>query len=389
MIKIVPLLLSISVSSVASNGSRGLVDRPIISKPGPITVSSISSQIEAMSRSHYYPPISFPIFESEEIIISSSSQVSSSSSSSASNPNQDYFFCEKYGPFIEDERNKEITFTYELYSIESQRIIERVRLIKDKDVLAGFSKGAFYYTKGARREATFFINLFNYLNNNGLELHFEIINASSYQVLKEYSASIYPPSKSRVLATSLKREIYTSRSLGFYGDGTKMVEIKDNFDFTRFGDFVDNDYYYRLDIGRNAFYTASEEPIQCASAYLRFYDDDYLFPNFTHQDNDEIVLPLKIYQRNERLSFLFVDKFYVDKKTLDVSDVYQPNYIITSSFYLPINGLNKFNGKTIYIDINGLGLDEISTTISLKYELNRLIVGSCENGEYCVHGGTM
>ena len=107
MIKIVPLLLSISVSSIASNGSRGLVDRPIISKPGPITVSSISSQIEAMSRSHYYPPISFPIFESEEIIISSSSQASSFSSSSASNPNQDYFFCEKYGPFIEDERNKE------------------------------------------------------------------------------------------------------------------------------------------------------------------------------------------------------------------------------------------------------------------------------------------
>ena len=99
MIKIVPLLLSISVSSIASNGSRGLVDRPIISKPGPITVSSISSQIEAMSRSHYYPPISFPIFESEEIIISSSSQASSSSSSSASNPNQDYFFCE----IVDDE----------------------------------------------------------------------------------------------------------------------------------------------------------------------------------------------------------------------------------------------------------------------------------------------
>ena len=141
---------------------------------------------------------------------------------------------------------------------------------------------------------TKFVNYLNYRNYN--------VNASyAYQVLKEYSASIYPPSKSRVLATSLKREIYTSRSLGFYGDGTKMVEIKDNFDFTRFGDFVDNDYYYRLDIGRNAFYTASEEPIQCTSAYLRFYDDDYLFPNFTHQDNDEIVLPLKIYQRNERL----------------------------------------------------------------------------------------
>lgn len=388
MIKIVPLLLSISVSSVASSGTRGF-DRPSISKPGPITVSSISSEIGAMSRSKYNPPVSFPIFDSQEIIISSqSSSSSSSSSSSVNNQNQDYFYCDKYGPFIEDERNKEITFTYELHSIENQKIIERVRLIKDTVVLATVSKGSFSYAKGTRKEVTFILNLYNYLDKRGLELHFEIIN-TSYQILKEYSASIFPPSKSSVLATSLKREVYTSKSLGFYGDGTKMVEIKDTFDFTKFGDFVDNDYYYRLDIGRNAFYTANNEPIKCNSAYLRFYDDEYLFPNFTHQDNDEIVLPLKIYQREERLSFLFVDKFYVDKKTLDVSDTYQPNYIITSSFYLPINGLNKFNGKTIYIDINGLGLDEISTTISLKYELNRLIVGSCENGEYCVHGGTL
>ena len=87
-------------------------------------------------------------------------------------------------------------------------------------------------------------------------------------------------------------------------------------DFTKYGDYVDNDYYYRLDIGRNAFYYSNDYEIDFRSAYLRFLDDDLLFPNFTHQENGEIVLPLKLWKREEKVSFQFKDKFYVQKKLL-------------------------------------------------------------------------
>ena len=387
MIKIIPLLIAITATAINGSTTRGF-DRPSFSKPGPIGIDSGFSnpgEISMIQRStsKYIPIISYPLIKSSSF---------NSSSSSTAVPGYDpqtgdYFYSEKYGPFkVGDSKDTEVTFTYELNSINSQRIIERLRLLRKGSVVCASSHAAFSYTKGERKNTTFTFYNRNYLTGEGLELRFEILTFN-YEILKSYCVTVFPPSRNSVLATTLKRNVYTSKTLGFYGDG-KMCEIKDVFDFTKIGDYVDNDYYYRLDIGRNAFYYSNEYKITIESAFLRFYDDDNLFPNFTHESNGEIVLPLKIHQRNERLSFLFVNKFYVDKKTLDISDTYQPDYIITSSFYLPINGLRKFNGKTLYIDINGLGLDGISTTIPLKYELNRIIVSSCENGEYCVHGGT-
>lgn len=387
MIKIIPLLIAVTATAISSSdGTRGggAMSRPSRSD-GPITISSSVPYESGFTKSKFTPPIvvSFPTGDS-----TSSSLTSSVSSNEPANQHLDYFYCDRYGPFtLDGPREVEMTFTYELHSIETQNIIERVRLFKGGHVVAATSKASFNYVKGNRKSVTFSPPIGNYLSDSGIELRFEIVD-TSYRVLKFYFANIYPPSKERVLATSLKQGIYTSKPVAFYGNGKDMVEIVDEFDFTKIGDYVDNDYYYRLDIGRNAFYFQNNYQITCSSANLRFYDDDYLFPNFTHQSNDEIVIPLKIYQRNEKLCFQFVNKFYVEKKTLDVSDTYQPNYIISSSFYLPINGLRKFNGKTLYVDINGLGMNEISTTIPLKYELNRLIMGSCSDGEYCIHGGT-
>ena len=38
-------------------------------------------------------------------------------------------------------------------------------------------------------------------------------------------------------------------------------------------------------------------------------------------------------------------------------------------------------------DFNEIGLNQISTSIPLRYELNRTIVGVCADGDYCVVGG--
>ena len=385
MIKIIPILLALTVPSLSTVPMSSFIP------DGPVIIIPDLSFIGGFSRID----VGFSSKEEASIAISweqssSSSSLSSSSSSSSSSidsSSEDYFYCEKYGPFLKEGDNKEVTFTYELNTISSQTLIERIRLFSKGTVVSASSQPSFSYTQGQRKSVSFTLNTKDYLTDSGLELRFEILN-SSRKILKVYNATFCPPSQKRFLASNLKSGVYTSNSIGFYGDGTTMREIRESYDFTKIGDYIDNDYYYRLDIGRNGFYFDSPKELAFNSINLRFYDDEYLFPNFTHSSNDEIIIPLKVYQRNGKYSFQFVNKFYVNKKTLDVSDVYQPNYIVSSSFYLPINGLSKFNGRTIYLDINGLGMDEISTSIPLRYELNRLIVGSCSNGEYCVHGGT-
>ena len=54
--------------------------------------------------------------------------------------------------------------------------------------------------------------------------------------------------------------------------------------------------------------------------------------------------------------------------------------ITYSSGKLPAN-------KKIYFDLNSMGLDKISTSISLNYDATHSIVGLATDGDYYVIGG--
>lgn len=437
MIKIIPILVAISGSSI--NLEPSLAGKPdfswktsfdpslkssivphfsipsIVSLPPAVSMSfnktsrSASSSSDAISSSisssSNIQSSSSSLLSSSSSIISSSSssssKTSSSSISSSSSTNSsssssyvptpdsvgDYLFCDEYGPFsLDNPFDIDAAFTYELHSISSQTIIERMRLFKNGTVVSAASKPSFSYTNGQRKTVSFTIPISDYLTDSGLQLRFEILN-SSRTILKAYAASFYPLEKQTISGYSLKHDLYTSSSVGFYGDGSGLHELKDIFDFTCIGDYVDNDNYYRLDISKNTFNYWGSSTLPYQSVKLRFNDDEYLFPNMYHDDNDDIVLPLKLSQNDSTVSFKYKNQFYVNKKTLDTSDAYKAEYVPTSDFYLPINGLAKFNDKNIYLDFEHVGVSDISTTIPLKYDMNRTIVGVCADGDYCVVGG--
>ena len=299
----------------------------------------------------------------------------------------DYLFCDEYGPFsIENPSDINVTFSYELHSISSQTLIERMRIFKNGSVVSASSQPSFSYTNGQRKSVTFKIPLQDYWTFNGLEIRFEILN-SSRTILKAYAVPFYPPEEQTISGYSLKHDLYTSNSVGFYGDGSGLHELKDAFNFSTIGDYIDNDYYYRLDVSKNYFEYWGSSVIPYSNVNLKFNDGDYLFPNIHHNDNEDIVLPLTLYQDGSKISFRYKNQFYVNRKTLDTSDTYKSDYILTSSFYLPVNGLAKFNDKTIYLEFDKVGVSGLSTSISLKYDMNRTIVGVCADGDYCVVGG--
>lgn len=301
----------------------------------------------------------------------------------------DYFNCDFYGPYsIDDLHNITVTFVYNLSSISSQYLIERLRLFNSSNaVVSTASKNSFYYTKGNRKEVSFTISLVDYFSNNGLTLKFELLKSSSYEIIKDYSATFFPRSSSYISGVTLKRNIYKSRSLGFYGKNNKLNEVYETFDFTNFGDYLDIDYYYRLEIDKISFLYPNSYDFTYEYAYLWFNDDDNIFPYYKHQSNGDIYIPITLYRKDDEIHFKYSKSFYINKRTLQISDTYRSGFVSTKDFYLPVNGKSKFNNKQLCFELHNMGLDGLSTSLYLRYDTSKSLVGVCTDGDYCIIGG--
>ena len=302
----------------------------------------------------------------------------------------DVFKCAAQGPFtVGSCGNLNLKFTYALNNVSNQRIIDRVRLLSTSgSVLYSATKAAVDYTTGTQRIVIFNIPLGDYWSNNGLTFKYEVVNASTWAIIKENSATFYPILNGTVSIGTLRKKVYTSRSFGFKGDGEKMVELTESFDFTTVGTYVNVNNYYNLDLTNNIFHYLDDYTMKYTSASLRFKDNENIFPYFTHQSNGDVVVPLTLSKNKTAVSFKFQKSFYVNKKTLQISDVYREDFVLTKKFYLPINGKKLFNNKWLYIDIKELGISKISTSVSLKFNVDRNLVGVCSDGDYCVIGGS-
>lgn len=328
------------------------------------------------------PGFSFISFSEE------SSSETSEPSSSLEEEQDDFFNCTRYGPFHMHSPDFDATFKYALYSIGSQRIVEKIRVLdSSRNVVAAISKPSKDYTKGEMVSATFTVPIHDYLTSSGLTLYFEIVQNSTREVLKRYGATIYPVDNHSVSYSELKSQVYTSKSFGFMGTGETMVNTREDFDFRPMGDYLNVDHYYELDFSKNYFYYPNPYILPYQSVNLRFNDSINQFRYLTHQNNGDVVLPLSLYMNGSKVTFTFKNKYYVNKKTLQISDSYRQNYVLTNRFYLPINGRKLFNNKMLYIEITGLGQSELSTTIPLRYSVDKSYVGVATDGENYVVGG--
>lgn len=323
--------------------------------------------------------------------ISSSSLSSplSSSNQTSYSAQDDYFYCGHYGPFPLGSADFSSTFYYRIYSEPSQRVIERIRVFNatNNALLSASSKPSKEYSQGILTSVSFVIPLYDYWTSEGLTLKFEILNSGTRQIIKQYSVSFYPPSNRYIKASDLKNETYVSKSLGFYANGTDFVELKETYDFTNIGDYLNVDYYYQLDIRKNKFRYSSLFSLSDYSMELRFEDCDNQFPYFNHDSNDFICMPLTLSIENEEVTIKYAKSLYINKKTLEMSETYRSGYELTDRFYLPINGKKIFNGKPLYLEIYHLGKDNISTYFIIRYDVDRSYIGLCGDGDYCVIGG--
>lgn len=365
MFKIISLFLAICITTIITTPNEPMKGKPGFSFIG--GDSSIGLSIE--------PDPSFP----------SSSSISSSIDTSTY---IDYFNCPQvYGPFRVGDYNFDATFEYRA-KIANQNIIERIRIFNSSNsVVHGASKAMKRYENNELNSVTFEIPIRDYLTYNGITIHFEILNESR-AILKSYSASLFPVTSPDLSYIYLKNNVYETESLGFYGDGEDMREAKELFDFTTIEDYIDVDYYYRLDIKSVRFRYESVFYLSYTSAYLVFEDRDNLFPYMTHDSSGTVAIRLQIYKNGDYYYLKYENKFYVNKRTLQVSDSYRNGFALSSDFYLPVNGRKAFNDKTLYFAFAGVGESRLTVTFPLHYSIDKSLVGLCTDGLHCIGGGS-
>ena len=299
----------------------------------------------------------------------------------------DYFLCPTYGPFHVGDRDFTATFQYRA-NIDNQEIIERLRLLDtNNNVLQASSKAAKMYSNNELIEVSFNVPIRDYLTESGIILKFEIIKKSNYSVLKTYSTTLYPLTSVSNNANYLKQNIISTNPIGFYGDGEGMKTISETFDFTKLGDYLDINYYYHLNIKKNQFYYTSDFPLSYTAINLRFEDHDFLFPYFSHDSSFNVNVPLRASVTNSKVTLSYKNYFYVNKRTLQVSQTAKTGFTLTPELYLPINGKNRFNNKLLYLDFVDFGQSKITVSFPIRYQVNKSLVGVSDDGINYVSGG--
>ena len=302
------------------------------------------------------------------------------------NDSSAYFSCPTYGPFKVGDPDFEASFTFRIFG-PSRKIIERLRIFSPSgSVLHTYRKTERDYIEDSLDTVTFTMPIKDYLTSNGFTFKFEIVNRPNNKVICEYGTTIYPVEETNPTVQELKSGVYETRNFAFYGDGETIRGINERFDFTSISDYLDIDYYYRLNIKDIYFTYQSSLPFSCDAINLRFEDRENLFPYLTHTGY-EINVPLKTATTVDKITFKYKNYFYVNKKTLQLSNTSGNGYTLSANFYLPINGKRMFNNKLLYLDVIGVGACKLTASFPIRYVADRSLVGLCGDSGYYVEGG--
>ena len=320
---------------------------------------------------------------------STTSHASSISPNLSNKGGVDYFVSDVYGPFYVGDPDFDATFSYRA-SIENQQIIESFQVfpVSSQDPYVTTNHPPFYYRNNSLIETTFTVPIKRYLTNKGLILKFEILSSPSREVLKSYSTILYPCTQPGWSLEALKTGYCFTRNIGFYGSGKALTPVTETFDFHYLGDYIDNEYYYRLDLQNNYVKYESMFDFSYGTINLKIEDKENLFTYFNHDSDGNIIIPLKAtLEKNETVTFSIKNTLYVNPITLEMSDSKQTGFNKTKDFYFPVNKQDKFNNLNVNLELISFGKCKLDATFPLQYMAGKPLVGKSGNSHYFVVGG--
>lgn len=234
-------------------------------------------------------------------------------------------------------------------------------------------------------DITFNLPLKAYLSKTGINIKVEALDELD-NTLVSYLFHLNAAPRDHLRVGDYISKSYVTSNVIIDPDKNRLLN-KESFYFSSFMNYFNEDYYYRISIDNLKMTYSCFRPFPGCSAKLTFIDYDHIFTNLDNNDPIPIAeIPLQVTQNSTQISFNFPQNMYVNPKTLEMSMVAKPEYVLTHSFYLPINGKHSLIDEKFTLEVTDFGYSKASFNYDIYYENTRGLVGDCDNSDYCVVG---
>ena len=225
------------------------------------------------------------------------------------------------------------------------------------------------------------VNTYNRLTTSGIRLDLSLTDGEDFRLA--ISHTIYPP---------LETSLVANRQTISYG-GSIYGLIKNQLISEETYSFEDTNEYYslstgnRLDISEVCFEYSPFNKYSFTNAYLEINDNKNIYPNITKVNKTKVRFPLRLTNNSEAIQFEFIPCLYVNNSTLDMSEIKRSGYEPADSVYLPLGKEALLEDEESQIVIEGSGFNRNKITIPLSFYKSERLFGSCDDSDYCIHGG--
>ena len=293
-----------------------------------------------------------------------------------------------FGPITGEVDEVEITYTYSVNTTYQRLISSFAYGRSSSEIFSASSKPSHSAVPNQTYTATFTYNARDYFDGKPMYFRVRLVERGTLTstTVIERSCTIYPPGNDNVNVNQYIKKYWNSKPLGFRIQNNELIELADVYVFFNTLDYLNLDYYYRLDLSSFNFINGNDN-FSYASAELIFFDDDNLFRFYSKRDDGYIHIPLRIIQNEGNISVRYARSFYVHPKTLDMSDVRISGYVGTAYFYFPVNGLEKMINYQFVLKINEFSMNKTNLQITLDYDTTQRLIGPCSISDYCIVGG--
>lgn len=227
------------------------------------------------------------------------------------------------------------------------------------------------------------------MDNGGIKLQIYIKTNKNRTVFSK-NIILYKRGSHNIVSTQYRDEPYIITRESF-----ALTEPKGNLiekEGVQFADTIDTLTYATdnsLDLSEISFTYMNGFSLQGyeGDSYLVIKDNANMF-DMWEKTNSLVMVPLKILQDNENISFDFRDLMYYRDGEYHMSNTPLFGHRNTHKFYLPPDRLNDLAEEDVWIECHDFGRSKMSIKIPLQFDGGgKGFFGSCDSSSYCINGG--
>lgn len=293
-----------------------------------------------------------------------------------------------YGPFKKHADNPNLQININSSSLINQEVYFLFKIMDDNNTVIAQSKSTnTVISKFQNGKVN--INLLTqaYLDDNGMNVLFNLIDSNSSNILLSSSFQVFPIKSNTYNPIEYSQSHIFEYSTSFKFANSGVITYQEKYIFNDFFDYFLIDTYYRLLINQYCFSYQYINDLTYRNAFLILPDSFNEFCYIETDENGQVVVPLSLIKDGEEYSLSFPTMMYVNPSTLEMSITKIPGFSITSYFYLPINHLHDLSESTFTFVIEGLGYSQSNFVWTASFLVYQGLIGPCDNSNYCVVGG--